>query len=416
MFLEEDGHVEMNIKTGPSQQQGKRTHSPSYILDANDVGIQLDIFPGLHFQSAYEDENINAYSTHIIRLALIMTIVQIAVAIMGCFSYETSDIVVNMFTMAFYILALRLCIRCVRKRNKQTMCFGITEVTSLKMYIYYLYLSLAGLLYGLIRFIIWITQTRTVGDFNDSGLARSSAVIGGDNTVAEYTAIVVITLFVYASMILMNFLQILYAHSLNDIIKKEIKDQQRAAGIVINKLRIFPGFHLISSYTDPEVMVQSTKVIRIGFALSIIQIVRAAIAFFSWGVVDIVISLINIAFYFLVIRYAIRMVKKLNKATLFLGISSLQMYINCLFVSIGLVLFGFIRFILWVKDVRSKEEVNDSKFAQSSPVGGRDVVAEYTAVVVVYIIIFTIMFILNIAALFAAFRLKKIFTMHVVPL
>lgn len=402
MYIE-DGQIEFSAKS----------RRP---LDTSDVGIELDIFPGLHFESTYENHEINEISTHIIRIAIIMTTVQIVVAILGAISFETSDIVINILAVAFYLLVLRLAIRCVRKRNKRTLCFGITEVTSLKMYVWYLHITLAFLCFGLIRFCIWVATTRTKQDFDDSGLARSSEIIGGANTIVEYTAIVVVYIVVYVTMIIMNIVQILYANKLNEIIKMELKAEQRAAGIVIAKLKIFPGFHLITSYKDDEINDLSTKVIRIGIVLSIIQIVRATISFFSWQTIDVIISLINILFYIIVIRYAIRMVKKMNKSTLLCAIPSLSMYIYCLYISLILVLFGLIRFIMWVKDVRTKKEVNDSKFAQSSPVGGRNVVAEYTAVVAVYLIVFAVMLVLNFVALAYAFRLQKVFRTHVVPM
>lgn len=390
--------------------------SKAHTLRTEDVGLELDIFPGLHFNTVYEDPEVNRLSTHIIRMSVIVTVVQVVIAILGCLSFETADIVVNVLAVVFYLCVLRLAIRCVRKRNKKTMCFGITEVTSLKMYIWYLYLTLMALAFGLIRFCVWVATVRTIKEFNDTGLARSSSVIGGDNSTAEYTALVAVYVVVYLFMIIMNIGLILFAQQLNDIIKRELKAEQRAAGIVITKLKIFPGFHLITSYNEDEINELSTKVIRIGFALSGVQIVRAAISFFSWQTADIVVSLFNIFFYILVIRYAIRMVKKMNKATLLCGVSSLTMYIYCLYASFALVIFGLVRFILWVKDVRTKEEVNDSKFAQSSPVGGRDVVAEYTAVVVVYLIVFFVMIALNIAALVYAFRLQKMFSTHVIPM
>ena len=382
-------------------------------VDENDIGIELSIFPGFSVPSAYSNAQVNEISLYIIRFAVAMTCIQTGLSILTILTLETAAICMSLLAILFYLLICRYAIRCVKKMNKQTLCFGVTQVTSLKMYFYYLIFTFLFTVFSIIRLAFWIKYHSRKKEFNDSKWAKSTSNVGGKGSVADFWLMAVIYMCSYLVMILLNLTTLFLTYQLDEELKREIRDEELALGANLGqKLVIFPWFSVRSSYDHPKVNRLMTTQLRIAFVFASVQIVIAVLGGVSFSAVDTVFSTLNIIFYSMCLRYAIRCVKKMNKLAwcfCIVKVPSIKMYSYYLYISFLVSLFGFVRIILWIKSHASYSKYNDSKFAkESGPAGGTGSYNEFVAISVLYCIVYSILLVVNLYQMYVAHVLNKI--------
>jgi hypothetical protein len=314
----------------------------------------------------------------------------------------------------FYLLVLRYAIRTVKKMNKETLCFGVTNVTSVKMYFYYLIFTLAIIIFGIIRLAFWIKyHSRKPDMIGNNAFAEGSGHAGGKGSVADFWLMACIYMGSYLILIVLNVLSLILTYQLNEILKQHILQQELAIGADVGrKLTIFPFFAVRSSYDHPKVNRLMTTQLRIAFIFSAVQIVIAIVGGVSFEPIDTVMSTINIFFYGMSLRYAIRCVKKMNKLAwcfYIVQVPSIKMYAYYLYLSFLFTVFGFFRIIIWIKSHASYSKYNDSKFAkESGPAGGNKSYNEFVGIAVAYCIIYSVFCLLSLYQMYIAHVINKI--------
>eukprot|EP00603_Paraphysomonas_imperforata_P015522 CAMPEP_0114475094 /NCGR_PEP_ID=MMETSP0104-20121206/13946_1 /TAXON_ID=37642 ORGANISM="Paraphysomonas imperforata, Strain PA2" /NCGR_SAMPLE_ID=MMETSP0104 /ASSEMBLY_ACC=CAM_ASM_000202 /LENGTH=573 /DNA_ID=CAMNT_0001649551 /DNA_START=19 /DNA_END=1737 /DNA_ORIENTATION=+ len=383
-------------------------------VDENDIGIELSIFPGFSVPSAYESKEVNEISLYVIRMAVAMTCIQVGLSILTMLTLKTAAIVLSLLSIVFYLLVLRYAIRTVKKMNKETLCFGVTNVTSVKMYFYYLIFTFAIIIFGVIRLAFWIKyHSRKPDVLGDNTFADGSGHAGGKGSVADFWLMASIYMGSYLVLSVLNLLSLILTYQLNEILKRQLQSEELALGVDAGtKLTIFPFFAVKSSYDHPKVNRLMTTQLRIAFVFSFIQIVIAIVGGVSFQPIDAVLSTVNVFFYLMSLRYAIRCVKKMNKLAwcfFIVQVTSIKMYAYYLYLSFLFTIFGFVRVILWIRSHASYSKYNDSKFAkESGPAGGTNSYNEFVAIAVMYCIIYSMFLIVNLYQMYVAHVINKI--------
>lgn len=391
-----------------------KSNNVKQAVDENDIGIELSIFPGFSVPSSYDSSEVNELSLYIIRMAIIMTTIQCGLSVLNMLSLGTAAIILSIFNIIFYILVLRYAIRTVKKMNKETLCFGVTQVTSLKMYFYYLLFTLLFTLFGIVRLGFWIRDhSRKEDAIGDSAYAEGTSNVGGKGSVADFWLMATIYMIAYAVMIILNLLSLILTYQLNEILKLQIRHSEMAIGGDLGqKLTIFPGFAVQSSYDHPKVNRLMTTQLRIAFCFSAVQIIVAIVGGVSFEPIDTTLSAVNIFLYAMSLRYAIRCVKKMNKLAWCLCIvqvTSIKMYAYYLYLSFLFTIFGFVRVVLWIKSHASYDKYNNSKFAQESgPAGGTNSYSEFVAIAVIYCILYSAFCLFSLYQMYVAHVINKI--------
>lgn len=391
-----------------------KTKNVRQALDENDIGIELSIFPGFSVPSAYDSSEVNELSLYIIRMAVAMTIIQCGLSFLTMLTLSTAAIILSLLNILFYILVLRYAIRTVKKMNKETLCFGVTQVTSIKMYYYYLLFTLLFTLFGIVRLGFWIRDhSRKEDALGDNIFTDGTAQAGGKGSVADFWLMATIYMISYAVMLVLNVISLILTYQLNEVLKLQIRDAEMAiGGDVGQKLSIFPGFAVQSSYDHPKVNRLMTTQLRIAFCFSSVQIIVAIVGGVSFEPIDVVLSAANIFLYGMSLRYAIRCVKKMNKLAWCLCIvqvTSIKMYAYYLYLSFVFTIFGFVRIIFWIKSNASYSKYNESKFAQESgPAGGSNSYNEFVAIAVMYCILYSVFSVLSLYQMYVAHVINKI--------
>ena len=387
-------------------------------LDENDIGIELSIFPGFAVPSSYDNEEVNELSLYIIRMAVGMTAIQCGLSFLTMLTLKEAAIVLSLLNILIYLLILRYAIRTVKKMNKETLCFGVTHVTSLKMYFYYLIITLLVSFFGVVRLGFWIsTHSRQPDPLGDSFFTDGTGNAGGKGSVADFWLMASIYMGSYLVLIVLNLFSLVLTYRLNEILKVQIRDEELALGANVGrKLVIFPGFSVRSSYDHPKVNRLMTTQLRIAFGTSIVQIVIAFVGGVSFETVDTVLSTVNIFFYAMTLRYALRCVKKMNKLAwcfLITKVTSIKMYSYYVYLAFIFTVFGFFRAILWIRSHDSRSKYNDSKFArESGPAGGANSYSEFLAIALLYCIIYSVICVLNLYQMYVAHVIHKILAME----
>jgi hypothetical protein len=391
-----------------------RKNNVRQAVDENDIGIELSIFPGFAVPSAYDNKEVNEISLYVIRMAVAMTVIQVGLSVLTMLTLNTAAVVLSLLSIMFYLLVLRYAIRTVKKMNKETLCFGVTNVTSVKMYFYYLIFTLAIIIFGIIRLAFWIKyHSRKPDMIGNNAFAEGSGHAGGKGSVADFWLMACIYMGSYLILIVLNVLSLILTYQLNEILKQHILQQELAIGADVGrKLTIFPFFAVRSSYDHPKVNRLMTTQLRIAFIFSAVQIVIAIVGGVSFEPIDTVMSTINIFFYGMSLRYAIRCVKKMNKLAwcfYIVQVPSIKMYAYYLYLSFLFTVFGFFRIIIWIKSHASYSKYNDSKFAkESGPAGGNKSYNEFVGIAVAYCIIYSVFCLLNLYQMYIAHVINKI--------
>jgi hypothetical protein len=391
-----------------------RKNNVRQAVDENDIGIELSIFPGFAVPSAYDNKEVNEISLYVIRMAVAMTVIQVGLSVLTMLTLNTAAVVLSLLSIMFYLLVLRYAIRTVKKMNKETLCFGVTNVTSVKMYFYYLIFTLAIIIFGIIRLAFWIKyHSRKPDVIGNNAFAEGSGNAGGKGSIADFWLMACIYIGSYLILIVLNVLSLILTYQLNEILKQHILQQELAIGADVGrKLTIFPFFAVRSSYDHPKVNRLMTTQLRIAFIFSAVQIVIAIVGGVSFEPIDTVMSTINIFFYGMSLRYAIRCVKKMNKLAwcfYIVQVPSIKMYAYYLYLSFLFTVFGFFRIIIWIKSHASYSKYNDSKFAkESGPAGGNKSYNEFVGIAVAYCIIYSVFCLLSLYQMYIAHVINKI--------
>lgn len=388
-----------------------------------DVGQKLTIFPGFAVISSYDHPKVNRLMTVQLRIAFAFSALQIIVAVFSGVSFHKLDVILSSINIFFYAMSLRCAIRCVKKTNKLAWCFFVTQVPSIKMYSYYLYMSFFLTIFGFVRICLWISSNNSHRKYNNSKFAQQSGPAGGSNSFQEFVAIAVMYVFVYCCFSFISLYQMYIAHVLNKILAQEQRDTDAVMGnphCAEQKLTIVMGFAVMSAYPSPEVNTLGQQVIRLSFGVTVVQVGMAIFESVSNYAVDYVLAIVNILFYLGTLRYCIRLMTKKNKDSRLYGLgwtlSSAQMYLILLGFALTLTVVGLVRTVVWVGMNASYRSYNDSKFSKVvGPAGGEDSESEFAVLAASWIAMYCLLVVCILAQFFLTSKLSHLLVKQILP-